>query len=71
MAHQGLLLVLSGPSGVGKGTVKSAMVKQKAFSFELVSLVQVKLMARITILFRKIVFKRRLEITNFWNIMNM
>ena len=34
MAHQGLLLVLSGPSGVGKGTVKSAMVKQKAFSFE-------------------------------------
>ena len=33
MAHQGLLLVLSGPSGVGKGTVKSAMVKQKAFSF--------------------------------------
>lgn len=31
MAHQGLLLVLSGPSGVGKGTVKSAMVKQKAF----------------------------------------
>ena len=70
MAHQGLLLVLSGPSGVGKGTVKSAMVKQKAFSFEY-SVVQVKLMARITILFRKIVFKRRLEITNFWNIMNM
>ena len=34
MAKQGLLLVLSGPSGVGKGTVKSAMVKQKAFSFE-------------------------------------
>lgn len=34
MAHQGLLLVLSGPSGVGKGTVKSAMVEQKAISFE-------------------------------------
>ena len=34
MAKQGLLIVLSGPSGVGKGTVKSALVKQRAFSFE-------------------------------------
>lgn len=31
MAHQGLLLVLSGPSGVGKGTVKSAMGEAKSF----------------------------------------
>lgn len=34
MTKQGLLIVLSGPSGVGKGTVKSALVKQRAFSFE-------------------------------------
>ncbi len=34
MKDQGLLLVLSGPSGVGKGTVKSAIVKEKAFPFE-------------------------------------
>ncbi len=34
MANKGLLLVLSGPSGVGKGTVKSAIVKTKAFPFE-------------------------------------
>lgn len=34
MKKQGLLLVLSGPSGVGKGTVKSAIVKEKAFPFE-------------------------------------
>lgn len=77
MAHQGLLLVLSGPSGVGKGTVKSAMVKQKAFSFEYsVSMTTRKprpgeVDGKDYYLFRKIVFKRRLEITNFWNIMNM
>ncbi len=34
MTKQGLLLVLSGPSGVGKGTVKSAIVKNKVFPFE-------------------------------------
>ena len=34
MAEKGLLLVLSGPSGVGKGTVKSAIVKNKVFPFE-------------------------------------
>ena len=34
MADKGLLLVLSGPSGVGKGTVKSAIVKHKVFPFE-------------------------------------
>ncbi|MDF7683165.1 guanylate kinase [Lactobacillus sp. ESL0679] len=34
MADKGLLLVLSGPSGVGKGTVKSAIVKNKVFPFE-------------------------------------
>lgn len=34
MASKGLLLVLSGPSGVGKGTVKSAIVETKAFPFE-------------------------------------
>lgn len=34
MKKQGLLLVLSGPSGVGKGTVKSAIVKEKAFPVE-------------------------------------
>ena len=77
MAHQGLLLVLSGPSGVGKGTVKSAMVKQKAFSFEYsvsmttVSLVQAKLMGRIIILFQRTVSKKQLKVTSFWNIMNM
>ena len=34
MTEKGLLLVLSGPSGVGKGTVKSAIVKNKVFPFE-------------------------------------
>jgi guanylate kinase len=34
MKEQGSLLVLSGPSGVGKGTVKSAIVAEKAFPFE-------------------------------------
>ena len=34
MADKGLLLVLSGPSGVGKGTVKSAIVENKVFPFE-------------------------------------
>lgn len=34
MSEKGLLLVLSGPSGVGKGTVKSAIVKNKVFPFE-------------------------------------
>lgn len=34
MSKKGLLLVLSGPSGVGKGTVKSAIVETKAFPFE-------------------------------------
>ncbi len=34
MAKKGLLLVLSGPSGVGKGTVKSAIVENKVFPFE-------------------------------------
>ena len=34
MAEKGLLLVLSGPSGVGKGTVKSAIVENKVFPFE-------------------------------------
>lgn len=34
MSKTGLLLVLSGPSGVGKGTVKSEIVKTKAFEFE-------------------------------------
>lgn len=34
MANKGLLLVLSGPSGVGKGTVKSAIVANKVFPFE-------------------------------------
>lgn len=34
MKAQGLLLVLSGPSGVGKGTVKSAIVAEKAFPFK-------------------------------------
>ncbi|APP02884.1 guanylate kinase [Lactobacillus delbrueckii] len=34
MADKGLLLVLSGPSGVGKGTVKSAIVEHKVFPFE-------------------------------------
>lgn len=34
MAQKGLLLVLSGPSGVGKGTVKNAIVKNKVFPFE-------------------------------------
>ena len=34
MTEKGLLLVLSGPSGVGKGTVKNAIVKNKVFPFE-------------------------------------
>lgn len=34
MTEKGLLLVLSGPSGVGKGTVKSAIVENKVFPFE-------------------------------------
>lgn len=34
MSKKGLLLVLSGPSGVGKGTVKSAIVETKAFAFK-------------------------------------
>lgn len=34
MSNKGLLIVLSGPSGVGKGTVKTEMVRQKAFPFE-------------------------------------
>lgn len=34
MAKDGLLIVLSGPSGVGKGTVKSAIVDTQAFKFE-------------------------------------
>lgn len=34
MTEKGLLLVLSGPSGVGKGTVKSAIVKNQVFPFE-------------------------------------
>lgn len=34
MAEKGLLFVLSGPSGVGKGTVKSAIVENKVFPFE-------------------------------------
>ncbi|CDI58118.1 Guanylate kinase [Lactobacillus helveticus CIRM-BIA 951] len=34
MADKGLLLVLSGPSGVGKGTVKSVIVENKVFPFE-------------------------------------
>lgn len=34
MTKNGLLLVLSGPSGVGKGTVKSAIVDTRAFRFE-------------------------------------
>ncbi|MDO4912377.1 MAG: guanylate kinase [Lactobacillus sp.] len=34
MVKSGLLLVLSGPSGVGKGTVKSAIVEKKVFPFQ-------------------------------------
>jgi guanylate kinase len=34
MTEKGLLLVLSGPSGVGKGTVKSAIVENQVFPFE-------------------------------------
>ena len=34
MSNKGLLIVLSGPSGVGKGTVKTEMVRQQAFPFE-------------------------------------
>lgn len=34
MTEKGLLLVLSGPSGVGKGTVKSSIVENKVFPFE-------------------------------------
>ncbi|GFZ27262.1 guanylate kinase [Lactobacillus corticis] len=34
MSKEGLLLVLSGPSGVGKGTVKSSIVENKVFPFE-------------------------------------
>ena len=34
MSNKGLLIVWSGPSGGGKGTVKTEMVRQQAFPFE-------------------------------------
>ena len=70
MADKGLLLVLSGPSGVGKGTVKSAIVENKVFPFEYsVSMTtrqrdQVRLMAKIIFLLVKIAFKRLLKMVS-------
>lgn len=34
MSEKGLLIVLSGPSGVGKGTVRQKMVESKLFEFQ-------------------------------------
>lgn len=34
MSEKGLLIVLSGPSGVGKGTVRQKMVESKLFDFK-------------------------------------
>lgn len=77
MSNKGLLIVLSGPSGVGKGTVKTEMVRQKAFPFEYsVSMttrshVRVKLMVKTISLSMKKDLRMLSQIKNYWNITNM
>ena len=34
MSKRGMLIVLSGPSGVGKGTVRKAMLKNSSIKFD-------------------------------------
>ena len=77
MPKRGMLIVLSGPSGVGKGTVRKEIFSREDNTFHYsVSMTTrkkrpEKLMEKIISLFQRKNLKRKLKMAECWNTLNM